>query len=198
MSRITGEVGRIELTVFLAVVLIPTGAASPAQIRDITEPPPIVRSAGEFRARPLNQPPVIDGRAWVAAKVELSSSSGTVPLQTRAFSLTLTDCGDHGGDFVRCQLLLQRDRAAPVRIDAGFTAWVFLTPDARYIITEPLYALDVRNWTQYALFEALKIPNYVSIEAISGDGRRLLVSRRDCAMDCREVRREYYELVLPQ
>ena len=72
-----------------------------------------------------------------------------------------------------------------------------MTPDGRYIITEPLYALDVRNWKQYALFEALKIPNYTTSEAISGDGRRLLVSRRDCAMDCKEVPVEYYELMLP-
>jgi hypothetical protein len=84
-----------------------------------------------------------------------------------------------------------------MRIDARFTAWVFLTPDARYIITEPLYALDVRNWKQYALFEALKIRHYTTIDAISRDGRRLLVSRRDCAMDCKDVRVEYYELILP-
>ena len=84
-----------------------------------------------------------------------------------------------------------------MRIDAGFTGWVFVTPDGRYIVTEPLYALDVRNWKQYALFEALKIPNYTTIEAISRDGKRLLISRRDCAMDCPEVRLEYYELTLP-
>lgn len=72
-----------------------------------------------------------------------------------------------------------------------------MTPDGRYIITEPLYALDVRNWTQYALFEALRIPNYTRIEAIAGDGRRLLVARRDCAVDCREMRVEYYEFILP-
>ena len=94
-------------------------------------------------------------------------------------------------------MLFQRGPAASVRIDAGFTAWVFVTPDARYIITEPLYALDVRNWTQYALFEALQIPNYVMMDAISENGRRLLVSRRDCAMDCKEKRVEYYELILP-
>ena len=63
---------------------------------------------------------------------------------------TLRDCGDHGGDFTRCQLLFHRGRGAPVRIDAGFTGWVFVTPDGRYIITEPLYALDVRTWKQYA------------------------------------------------
>jgi hypothetical protein len=92
MRRVPGEVGWIEPTVFLAVVLMLTGTASPGQIHDITQPPPIVRSAGEFSARPLRQPPVtqpppvIDGRAWVAAKIALSSSPGTVPVPTRAFT----------------------------------------------------------------------------------------------------------------
>ncbi len=197
MSRVTGEVGWLEPTGLLAVVLILTGTASPGQIQDITHPPPIVHAAGQFSARPVSRPPVIDGRAWAAAEVQPTYSPGIVPLQTRAFSLTSTECGDHG-DFTRCQLLFHPGSGAPVRIDAGFTAWVFVTADGRYIFTEPLNALDVRNWKQYALFEALKIPNYVRIEAISEDGRRLLVSRRDCAMDCRDVRVDYYELILPQ
>ena len=180
----------------LAVALILPGTESPAQTPDITQPPPIVRSAGQFSARPLSQPPVIDGRAWAAAEVQPAYSPGTVTLGTRTFSLTLRDCGDHDGDYTRCQLLLRRGRGAPVRIDAGFTGWVLVTPDGRYIITEPLYALDVRNWKQYALFEALKIPNYTTIEAISRDGQRLLISRRDCAMDCHQPR-EYYELTMP-
>ena len=73
------------------------------------------------------------------------------------------------------------------------------TPDGRYIFTEPLYVLDVREWKQYALFEALQIPNYTNIEAISRDGKRLFISRRDCAMDCRGigVEDEYFELILP-
>jgi len=185
-------------TLCLAVVLILAGTESPAQIRDDTQPPPIVRSAGQFSARPLSQPPVIDGRTWIAAEVQPAYSPGTVPLRTRTFSLTLTDCGDHDGDFTRCELLFHRGRGAPVRIDAGFTGWVFVTPDARYVITEPLYALDVQHWKQYALFEALQIPNYTAIEAITRDGKRLMVSRRDCPMDCRGVVRvEYYELTMP-
>ena len=50
---------------------------------------------------------------------------------------------------------------------------VFVTSDGRYIVTEPLYVLDVREWKQYALFESLQIPNYTKIEAISRDGKRL-------------------------
>ena len=197
MSRGIREVGRTQRAPFLTVVLILTGTASSGQIHDITQPPPIVRSAGQFTARPLSERPVIDGQTWVPAEVQPTYSPGTVPLRTRTFALTLTNCGDHGGDFTRCQLLFHRSLGAPVRIDAGFTGWVFVTPDGRYIITEPLYVLDVRNWTQYALFEALKIPNYTTIEAISGDDRRLLIQRRGCAMDCKDVRVEYHELLLP-
>jgi hypothetical protein len=184
-------------TVFLAAVLILASATSHGQVHDVTRPPPIDRSPGQFTARPLGQPPAIDGRAWIRAEAQPTYSPGIVPLRTRTFSLTSSTCGDHG-DFTRCQVLFHRAGGAPVRIDVSFTGWVFVTPDGRYVITEPLYALDVRQWKQYALFEALKIPNYVNIEAISRDGRRLVVSRRDCAMDCKDVRVEYYELVLPE
>jgi hypothetical protein len=182
----------------VAVVAFCVETALLAQIPDVTKSPPILSSAGQFSAAQLNRPVLIDGREWIAANVQTTSSPGTVPVPTKAFSLSLTDCGDHSGDFERCQLHIQRGGATPVRIDNGFTGWVFVTPDGRYIVTEPLHVLDVREWKQYALSEALQIPNYTNIEAISRDGKRLFISRRDCAMDCRDVRVEYYELTLPK
>jgi hypothetical protein len=198
MTRRSRSLTRMQL-VPLALVAIWVETASLAQIPDVTKPPPILKSAGQFSAARLSRPPVIDGREWSAARVQPTSDPGRVALRTQGFSLTLTDCGDHDGDFQRCQLLFRRGRATPVRIHDGFTGWVFVTPDGRYIITEPLYVLDVREWKQYALFEALQIRNYTNIEAISRDGKRLFISRRDCAMDCRDARREYeyYELILP-
>jgi hypothetical protein len=171
-------------------------AAFLAQLPDVTKPPPILKSAGPFSATKLSRPRPLDGREWIAADVQ-TASAGTVSVPTRAFTLTLTDCGDHDGDFERCQLLFQRRRAPAVRIDNGFTGWVFVTPDSHYIVTEPLYVLDVREWKQYALFESLQIPNYTRLEAISRDGKRLFLSRRDCAIDCKDVRVDYYELTLP-
>jgi hypothetical protein len=182
----------------VAVVGFCVETALLAQIPDVTKSPPILNSAGQFSAAQLSRPLLIDGREWIAANVHTTSSPGTVPVPTKAFSLSLTDCGDHSGDFERCQLHFQRGRATPVRIDNGFTGWVFVTPDGRYIVTEPLHVLDVREWKQYALSEALQIRNYTNIEAISRDGKRLFISRRDCAMDCRDVRVEYYELTLPK
>jgi hypothetical protein len=181
----------------LAGVLAIWIAASPAQKPDADQAPPVLKTPGRFSATRLRQAPAIDGRAWIAANVQNPSTRGAVPVPAKTgFSLMLTDCGDHG-DFVRCQLLFQGAKPAPVRIDNGFTGWVFVTPDARYIVTEPLYVLDVREWKQYALFEALHIPNYTTIEAISRDGRRLFISRRDCAMDCPQQRADYYVLNLP-
>jgi len=167
------------------------------EIADAAPPPRILKSPGKFTAVRLSRPPVIDGREWFAAKVETTSEPGKVPVPTQAFSLTLADCGDHNGDFERCQLLFQRGRAAPVRID--LTGWVFVTPDGRYIVTEPLSVLDVLEWKQYELSETLGIPNYTNIEGISRDRTRLFLSRRDCAMDCKgDVNVEYYELTLPR
>jgi hypothetical protein len=189
--------GRIQFVFLVALIPIFMVTASLAQIPDLTMPPPIVNSAGQFSAARLSRPPLIDGREWIAADVQTTSSPGTVPVPTNAFSLVLTDCGDHAGDFERCQLLFQRERTTPVRIDEGFTGWVFVTPDGRYIVTEPLYVLDVRDWKQYALFDALHIPNYTNIEAISRDGKRLFISRIDCEIDCKDEQIEYYELSLP-
>jgi len=199
MTRRSRSLTRLQLVPLVALAAIWVETTSLAQMPDVTKPPPILKSAGQFSAARLSRPPVIDEREWIAAKVQPTSDPDRVPLPTKVFSLTLTDCGDHDGDFQRCQLLFRRGRATPVRIHDGFTGWVFVTPDGRYIFTEPLYVLDVREWKQYALFEALQIPNYTNIEAISRDGKRLFISRRDCAMDCRGigVEDEYFELILP-
>lgn len=159
--------------------------------------PAIVHAAGPFTATRVAQRPSIDGGEWIATSAHPVNEPGTVTVFAKTLALIARDCGDHDGDFERCQLLLRHGGQA-VRIDTGWTGWVFVTPDERYIITEPLDLLDVRAWKQYLLSEALDIPNYTNIEAISRDGRRLLVSRTDCPMDCRTSQTfTYYVLRLP-
>ena len=142
--KVTGMTGRSRsvkrfgLVPLAGLAAICVETASLAQGSDRTKPPPILKSVGEFRAAPLSRPPLIDGREWIAANVQTTSSPGTVPVPTQAFSLTMRDCGDHGGDFDRCQLLFQRGRGTPVRIDAGFTGWVLVTLNGHYVVTEPL------------------------------------------------------------
>jgi hypothetical protein len=178
---------------FLTVCL---QAPSVAQIHDVSSPPAVLKSAGPFRVVRLSRPPLVDGREWIVADVQPTASD--VPLHTgnEAFSLKATDCADHG-DFVRCRVLFQRGRAAAVPISHEYTGWVFVSPDGRYIVTEPLDVLDVREWVQYALADAFQIPNYANVEAVSRDGTRLLISGRDCEMDCTDSTVDYYELRLP-
>jgi len=184
---------RHVLGMFLLVpVLWPYGQST-------TEPgaPTVVRGAGGFLARRLASPPTIDGREWIAVEVLLGRTALEVPARDRTFTLNFGEAKDIG-DFVRYPLYLKRGPNPPVRIDHDFTGWAYITPDNRYVFTEPLYALDVREWKQYALFDVLGIRNYTSLEAISRDGRRLFISRRDCAMDCGGLPRQYYELRLPE
>src|SRR5688572_12499622 len=120
MNVLMRPLASIRPVAFIAVVVIASSTTSRTQVRDEAQPPPILKSAGEFSARPLSRLPSLDGREWIAAEVNTTVSPGRVPLKTRAFDLALTDCGDHGGDFERCQLLFRRHGAASVRIDAGF------------------------------------------------------------------------------
>ena len=105
---------------------------------------------------------------------------------------------DEEGDVARWALMLERPGSRPVSLTAGGkTGFAYVTPDARFIFTEPLMAIDVRRWRRYALYSALAIAPYVSIDAVSADGRRLLISRRDCPYDCQGRPTEYFELTLP-
>lgn len=141
--------------------------------------------------------PPIDGRNWLAAEVQPTTTADPIRVPGNRFSLRATDCGDHGGDFERCRLWFRTDRTAPVRIGDRVTGWVFVTPDVRYVVTEPLTVLDTREWRQYDLSEALNLRNYISIRAISRDGRRLLVSRQDCGLDCAGAPLEHFEVTWP-
>ena len=62
---------------------------------------------------------------------------------------------------------------------------------------EPLIVVDVRQWRRYALYSAFGIEPYIGIRAISRDGRRLLVSRSECAFDCPNRPSSYFEVMLP-
>ena len=204
-SGVTGQVvdlrgSRRFLCAIVPVALIAQAFTSSADAQGVKEskPPALVHAAGGFQARQLTSAPAINGREWIAVEVISGDVSTTVQAKDRTFSLAFREAGADTGDFERYRVYLLRGRNAPARIDNVFTGWVYVTPDSHYVFTEPLYALDVRQWKQYPLFDALGIQNYTSIEAVSRDGRRLFVSRSDCALDCRDQRREYYELTLPR
>jgi hypothetical protein len=196
-STTYGVVGSALIVSSLGFVLAP--ATANAQRPDPMKPPPMVSAAGPFTVRRFDVPPKADDRNWNPVSVQSGfPSPRAAEVPNRRFSLRFADAGpDNDAEFERYRLIFQRGRGPAFRIDQGFTSWVYVTPDTRFIVTEPLYVLDVDAWTQYALHEALDIPNYTSIEAISRDGKRLLVTRTDCAFDCStDEGTEFYELTL--
>jgi hypothetical protein len=190
------NVGIVLLPAF--AVLAGLVAAQAPPVPDRTMEPWVAHAAGSFTARRIAEPE-IDGREWIAAEVHTDPSPAALRAPDGAFWLTLVPVDRDTGDFVRYDLMFESRERRPVRI-AESTGWVYVTPDSRYVISEPLFVLDVAAWTTYALHARLEIPNYTWIQAASADRKRLLVARADCAMDgrtCGDRRIEYYELALP-
>jgi hypothetical protein len=151
---------------------------------------------GGFSARRLSTAPAIDGREWIRADVKFGAPRAWRPARAD-YTLRFGEV-DEDGDIARWPLMFERQGAPPVSLTAGgTTAFAYVTPDARFIFTEPLMAIDVRRWQRYALYSVFGIQAYVSIEAVSADGRRLLISRRDCPFDCQGRPAEYFVLTLP-
>ena len=183
----------MRIAVIVAVALCVTGSVAAQR----TVPwPDDAGGSGGFSARRLRGPVTVDGRTWIAAEVNVGRPDVWRPAKAD-YQLRFTD-PDEEGDFERWALMLERAGSQPVSLTAGGkTGFAYVTPDARFVFTEPLIVIDVRRWRRYALYIALGIHPYVSIDAISRDGHRLLLHRADCAVDCRQREVEYFELTLP-
>jgi hypothetical protein len=183
----------------LLIVLAMLSAAGFApQAGERIAPPVDTAGPGGFTVRRLPGRPGIDGRAWMFVDVH----TGRPPVFRPAgadYELRFTD-PDNEGDFERWAVMLERPGRRPVSLTAGGkSGFAYVTPDARYVFTEPLILVDVKTWRRYALYAALGIKPYVTIVAISRDGRSLFIERRDCAQDCAgQTGEEYFELTLPQ
>lgn len=177
----------------VAALAAAIGATS-AQRVDRSRPPVLQTAAPGFTVRRLPGPVPIDGTTWTAA--EPMSSTDTIFARSGGFALSLSDPTDEG-DLERFQLSFADGSGPPVVLSAYPVSYVYLTRDSRWIFFEPLQAVDVTTWRLYDLSKALDIHPYVVPDAISADGRRLVVWRRDCPLDCPGVAREYYEIGLP-
>jgi hypothetical protein len=180
----------------LAACLVVVGQPLPAQTGS-SQRPLTVRGAGGFTARRLAKPPIIDEKNWTGVEVTTGDVSTAMAPPDLSYVLTFGDPGKDTGDFMRYELMFKRGAAAAVRIDDHFTGWAYVSPDGRYVFMEPLIVLDVAGWRKYDLSEVLEISNYTSIEAISRDRKRLLISRVECPIDCPGEPVHYFELGLP-
>lgn len=180
----------------VAAMMMVTLAAD-AQQPDRSSPPAAVEGAGGFTADRMPGRPGIDGRAWMVADVHTGKAEVFTP-DAADYELALQD-PDESGDAERWTVMLRRGAGAPVPLTAGRkTAFVYVTPDARYIFLEPLTVIDVVTWRRYDLSTALGIEPYVTIRAIRPGGRELFLDRSNCVADCaNRATEEYFDLTIP-
>ena len=167
-------------------------SGGPARL-DRSKPPAAANPMGEFTVRRLATPVVIDGRSWRAAQPV--SAAGVLAAVNGQFALTLEE--QDSVEVVRFRTVFTEAGGLPVRLDSDGAAYAFVTQDSRWIVLDPLEVIDVAAWRHYSLSGAFGIAPYVRVRAVSADGRRLFVTRQDCAFDCPALAEEHYEVTLP-
>ena len=189
------EVPLLALSVALlaALAAVPLrGAASAAQAVDRSQPPRVEASAGGFSLRRLDNPVTVDGKSWLA--VEEIIGAKTVRAPNGQFAVKLEEASSV--EVVHFRVLFVHNDGTAVLIAPGTAIYSFITPDSRGSINGTLEAIDVRDWRAYSLSKAFNIEPYVLLDAISADGRRLVISQRPCGVDCR-FPAKYYEIEFP-
>lgn len=111
--------------------------------------------------------------------------------------MPLAEAKEHSGDVVRFRVSFTESGRGRVQLDPGLSAYAYISPDSRWIISEPLEVVDVLNWRRYSLSKSFKIGPYVVLKASSADGRRLFISRQACPFDRQHIPPEYFEIGLP-
>ena len=177
----------------LAVMCV---AGFSSQSVDRSAAPVEAQGAGGFTIQRLPGRVGIDGRAWMFADVHTGTPAAFTPAGGD-YELRFSE-PDNSGDFERWTVTLERAGSAPVALTAGRkTAFLYVTPDARYIFIEPLVVIDVVTWRRYSLDAEFGLAPYISIVATTRDGR-LFIERSSCSMDCsRRTDEEYFELTIP-
>jgi hypothetical protein len=186
-----------KMIVFAALISLAAvpGAAQDPPRADRSKPPSAANAPAGFTVRRLSGPVPIDGRTWIA--IETASAAGRLRAPDARFTLTLEEAKDHAGDVVRFRIFFTEGGGARVQLDPGVAAYAYITPDSRWIVSDPLEVVDVRTWRKYSLSKSFKIDPYIVPRAISADGRRLFISRQACPFDCQNIPHEYFEIGFP-
>ena len=185
----------VRAVVLLAVIsaMTPLRGAAPAPSIDRSQPPRVEASAGGFTVRRLDSPISVDGKIWIAVKPIIGAQ--TVRAPNRQFAIKLEEASSV--EVVHFRVRFIQNNGSAVLIAPGTAIYSFITPDSRWIINGTLEAIDVREWRAYSLSKAFSIEPYVIPDAISADGRRLLISQRPCWVDCGSSPAKYYEIGFP-
>ena len=166
-----------------------------AQSGDRTGPPAAVDSPSGFVLRRLDGPVKVDGRTWLA--VDPRMAAGRIDAPNGSFAVTLS-APSEAGDVVRFLATFSAGTGRSLSLGSEPVSYALVTPDSRWILTEPLIVIDVQTWRRYNLSKAFGLEPYIVPHAMSADGRRLVFWRRPCAVDCASLPTEHFELAFPQ
>ena len=178
------------------VAMAPLRCAPPdAEAVDRSKPPRIESSAGGFTIRRLDKAVTVDGRTWIAVKEIIGAQ--TVRAPNGQFTIKLEEAPSV--EVVHFRVWFTQNGGTSVLIAPGTAIFSSITPDSRWIINGTLEAIDVKEWRAYSLSKAFNIEPYVALDAVSADGRRFVISRRPCWVDCQSlgIAAEYYEIGFP-
>ena len=197
VSCVAEQVPMSRLIVVAAIIALATAeVVAQGTVRgDRSQPPGVAASTEGFTVRQLTAPVTIDGRAWIA--IESVSTAGSLWAPNGRFTLTLEEAKDHTGDVVRFRVFFTEGGGGRIQLEPEVAAYAFISPDSRWIVSDPLEVIDVLNWRRYSLSKSFKINPYVVLKAISADGRRLFITRHVCPFDCQNIPLEYFEIGFP-
>lgn len=136
-------------------------------------------------------PVTVDGRNWRDAEPFF----GPRVVRSTHLSVVLDRANDLG-DVERFRLSVRRNDGTSVVI-AQTVSYAWLSPDARWLIYEPLDVVDLVAWKRYSLASIAGVTPYVVPRAVSRDGRRVIVRHSDCAVDCLGQPIQDFEITLP-
>lgn len=165
-----------------------------AQGIDRSMPPALDTSTGGFTITRLSAPVVIDGQRWIAAQPYFGGEH-VVNATSGQFAVMLRDPND-SGDVRRFRATFRELGRSPVSLTPDAVSWALLA-DNRWILLESLDVIDTRAWRRYSLAKQSGIAPHASPVAVSADGQRVVIARRDCALDCADIKPEYSEIRLP-
>ena len=190
------SIGSAAVLLATIVAMTPLRGRTPdPQVVDRSRPPRIEASVGGFTVRPLDEPVTVDGRTWIPVKEIIGAQ--TVRAPNGQFTIKLDEASSVEVGHFRVWFI--QNGGSPVLIAPGTAIYSCITPDSRWIVNGTLEVIDVKEWRAYSLSTAFHIEAYVILDAISADGRRLLISQRRCWVDCQAlgIAGKYYEIGFP-
>lgn len=160
-----------------------------------TDSPPVVAPARQILSAktllgkfPRSEDPAERSAKFASGTQWMKPTGGASPKKVHspngAFTVTFQTVKEDTGDFERHRAHVTWNDGKQQLLNEETVGWAEISPDSKYVAIEPLTLIDVKAWRSFDISKELGIPNYISIHYWSRDGKSIILSQADCAMDC--------------